>query len=284
MSPKKLTEQSKKEILQLYRQTDATTSTLAERFEVSSSTVSRFLKMSLSEVEYEDLIQQKRLARPRRGSVMAVAEVSNSPVQQKEIEFVEIKPVSPPPPILVVNRPPQVNPTPVVVTSPLPEEEEGEEEMDVAAIREMFGEDLADIDDDLDEEDDWEDEGEEEEREVEFSAIYGRSLSATSQLRVLPLTSANFPKVCYLVIDRSAELITRPLKDFSDVGRIPVDEIQQRTLPIFDSHRVARRFSKRRERVIKVPDGRMIQKTSAHLKSKGITRLFLDGQIYSLSF
>jgi hypothetical protein len=215
---------------------------------------------------------------------MAVAEVSNSPVQQKEIEFVEIKPASPPPPILVVNRPPQVNPTPVVVTSPLPEEEEGEEEMDVAAIREMFGEDLADIDDDLDEEDDWEDEGEEEEREVEFSAIYGRSLSATSQLRVLPLTSANFPKVCYLVIDRSAELITRPLKDFSDVGRIPVDEIQQRTLPIFDSHRVARRFSKRRERVIKVPDGRMIQKTSAHLKSKGITRLFLDGQIYSLSF
>jgi hypothetical protein len=156
--------------------------------------------------------------------------------------------------------------------------------MDVAAIREMFGEDLADIDEDLDEEDDWEDEGEEEEREVELSAIYGRSLSPTSQLQVLPLTSANFPKVCYLVIDRSAELITRPLKDFSEVGRIPVDEIQQRTLPIFDSHRVARRFSKRRERVIKVPDGRMIQKTSAHLKSKGITRLFLDGQIYSLSF
>jgi transposase-like protein len=282
MSPKKLTEQSKKEILQLYRQTDATTSTLAERFEVSSSTVSRFLKMSLSELEYEDLIQQKRLARPRRGSVAAVAE-SDSPLQQKEIEFVEIKPSSPPPPVLAVHRSPQVTPTPVVVTPPLPEEEEGEE-MDVAAIREMFGEDLADIDEDLDEEDDWEDEGEEEEREVELSAIYGRSLSPTSQLQVLPLTSANFPKVCYLVIDRSAELITRPLKDFSEVGRIPVDEIQQRTLPIFDSHRVARRFSKRRERVIKVPDGRMIQKTSAHLKSKGITRLFLDGQIYSLSF
>ena len=63
MSPKKLTEDDKQEILDLYRQTPETTSTLAERFGVSSSTISRFLKMSLSENEYEVLIQQKRLAR-----------------------------------------------------------------------------------------------------------------------------------------------------------------------------------------------------------------------------
>ena len=276
MSPKKLTEPTKKEILQLYRETEATTSTLAERYEVSSSTISRFLKTSLSELEYEDLIQQKRLARtPRRGETPT--ETTNQ-FQQKEIEFVEIKTASPPPPILAVIP---VAPPPNPTMEEEAEEDDPDEQIHVTAIGEMFGEDIADLDDD----DDWDEEDDEDEGEVSLgiAALYSHPLAKTAQLQVLPLSVANFPKICYLVIDRSAELITRPLKDFAELGKIPTEEIQQRTLPIFDSHRVARRFSKRRERVIKVPDGRMIQKTHSYLKSKGITRILLDGQIYSLS-
>ena len=67
MSPRKLTEDDKQNILKLYRNSEATTSTLASRYEVSSSTISRFLKNKLSSAEYEDLIQQKRLARTPRG-------------------------------------------------------------------------------------------------------------------------------------------------------------------------------------------------------------------------
>ena len=67
MSPRKLTEDDKQEILEQYRNSEATTSTLAKSFEVSSSTISRFLKNKLSTTEYEDLIQQKRLARTPRG-------------------------------------------------------------------------------------------------------------------------------------------------------------------------------------------------------------------------
>ncbi len=99
---------------------------------------------------------------------------------------------------------------------------------------------------------------------------------------MLPLSEASLPKICYLVVDRSAELVARPLREFSDLGRIPVEEVQQKTLPIFDNHRVAKRFSNRSQRVIKVPDGQMLQKTCSHLKAKGITRLLIDGQVYSL--
>jgi hypothetical protein len=84
------------------------------------------------------------------------------------------------------------------------------------------------------------------------------------------------------VVDRGAELIARPLKEFSDLGRIPLEEVQEKTLPVFDNHKVARRFSNRSQRVIKVPDGRMLQKTRSHLQAKGITRLLIDGQVYSL--
>jgi hypothetical protein len=72
------------------------------------------------------------------------------------------------------------------------------------------------------------------------------------------------------------------MREFSDLGQIPAQEVQQRTLPVFDNHRVARRFSNRTQRVIKVPDGRMLQKTCSQLQAKGITRLLIDGQVYSL--
>ena len=62
------------------------------------------------------------------------------------------------------------------------------------------------------------------------------------------------------------------------------EETQQRTLPIFDNPRVAKRFSNQRtQRVIKVPDSKVFYKTTQHLKLKGITRLLVDGNIYSLN-
>jgi hypothetical protein len=104
-----------------------------------------------------------------------------------------------------------------------------------------------------------------------------------SVIQVLPFTEAPIPRICYLVVDRSAELITRPLKEFGDLGQIPDEEIQEKTLPVFDNHRVAKRYSNpRTQRVIKLPDGRVLQKASSHLRAKGITLLLIDGQVYSL--
>ena len=111
---------------------------------------------------------------------------------------------------------------------------------------------------------------------------FGKTPKRVSRRVWGPLSAAAFPKTCYLVIDRAAELITRPLKDFAELGKVPPQEIQQRTLPIFESHRIARRFSKRKEKVIKVPDGRLIEKAHAQLEAKGITRLLMDGRIYAL--
>jgi hypothetical protein len=72
------------------------------------------------------------------------------------------------------------------------------------------------------------------------------------------------------------------LKDFAELGQIPTEENQEKTLPIFDNHRIAKRFLRRMQRVVKVPDGRVLQKVRPYLQAKGITRLLIDGQIYSL--
>jgi hypothetical protein len=56
----KLTEDQKATIIQLYRTTNQTTSTLGNMFKVEASTISRLLKKHIPPREYDDLIQQKR--------------------------------------------------------------------------------------------------------------------------------------------------------------------------------------------------------------------------------
>lgn len=145
-------------------------------------------------------------------------------------------------------------------------------------LDEDLDEDLDDLDEDLDDED-LDDDLDLTDETSPFTAV---QITDSERLRVLPLSEAHIPRTCYVVVDRSAELITRPLRDFAVLGQISEDEIQARTLPIFDNHRVAKRFMRRMQRVVKVPDGRVFQKVKPYLQAKGITRLLINGQVYSL--
>ncbi len=294
MSPRKLSDADKQEILKQYRNSEETTSTLASRYGVNSSTISRFLKNRLSDSEYETLIQQKRLSRtPNRSEkpILKTVEQSDSSESKSSGE----KPIlrqhrrSSAPSEMTIATPVLEEKTPALAEEKVSlknevdffeeDEDEDVDEVNVITLEEMLGEDIADLDED---EEDLED-SDEEEWQDEIEEDYRQVKTKNTDVKVLPLSEASLPKICYLVIDRGAELITRPLKDFSDLGRIPAQEVQQKTLPVFENQRVARRFSNRRGRVIKIPNGLLLQKTCDYLQAKGITRLLIDGQVYSLS-
>jgi transposase-like protein len=345
---RKLTNPDKQEILKLYRETAETTSTLAERYDVSNSTISRLLKSTLPEDEYEYLVSLKRAARTPEGRAQVnydnlpllsqlqpeaeIPSAKNPPVELVEVEPKKVVTESPaddseesttairrvrrrssaeakPQPPAVAQ--PEITPKklPEIVSLPTPKPSEApnlpipkrqeiapissrildDEPPEANVFAQILGEDLLDesedlddLDDDLDEDDDYEEEDDEDDYE-EPRPLVTRRRPGEAPVQVLPLSSAHLPKTCYLVIDKSSELITRPLRDFGDLGQIPNIETQQRTLPIFDNHRVAKRFSTKRDRVIKVPDSKMLHKARTHLEAKGITRLLIDGQVYSLS-
>lgn len=320
MSPRKLSEVDKSDILKLYRHPEETTSTLAVRYGVSNSTISRILKSNLEESDYEALIQQKRSN--RTASDESVTDTETAPLPVESVN--QPPPVVPPPPedtdtddqsvsmspdgrrrrkrssmssqpTTEENTPTQLqlNLTTPVQTSDAEELEEPIDKTKPSPSRGFEGlldEDLMDLedededldDDDLDDDDldddDWEDEPEDAASQERIKPSFDRDF----KVQVLPLSEASLPRTCYLVVDRAAELIARPLREFGDLGRIPAEEVQEKTLPVFDNHKVARRFSNRSQRVIKVPDGRMLQKACSHLQAKGITRLLIDGQVYSL--
>jgi hypothetical protein len=406
MSSKKITDADKLEIVDLYRQTGDTTASLASRYGVSNSTISRLLKTSIPEAEYEVLIQQKRGVKGGNENditIMADTSTDLQPDLAPEIDSLSERlrqrdellnrfDVAPDsiaaelpqiPPTLTAERdlvaagsidpteesgtnnrrvrrrssapltaedpePIQIDrqsvtdpdiaaptitaataqpswepvmaasnldvaplPTKTIIPSPVtrtpvlrdiladsndryskppapPETatddaEEDPDAEDVNALAAMFGEEIADGEDDDDDIDgeDWD-----EEATSSYQQLDRDRLLTEDRLHVqlTPLSQAILPRTCYIVIDKFAELIVRPLKDFADLGQIATEEIQQRTLPVFDNHRVAKRFSNQRtQRVIKVPDSRIFHKTIQHLRSKGITCLLVDGNIYSLN-
>ena len=333
MSPRKLTNADKEELLIAYRDTAATTSTLAENYGVSSSTISRFLKSRLSTEEYEELIQKKRLGRSnslKKASAAKPASQSktkSSSSKSKSTKVAAEKPVlekekpakksSKPEITKIKSATEQTNASteeqkkprkrrtrsrrsrPQAEEKPLPLLEELEnqtQKIDVAqaeqsieetaagsnddsdaevnqdllalaqeirlgdrqqALKDLLGDDIDDLDEDDEDEEDYDEDD-------DGTDVEATQVAPPDEVEILPLDQASFPRTCYVVTDRMSELIARPLKEFRELGHIPEEETRQKTLPIFDNHRVAKRFTHgRSQKVIKVPDSRLFLKTSA---------------------
>lgn len=322
MASRKLTDADKQAILELYRQPGETTSTLAERYGVSNSTISRVLKQHLPEEEYGRLIQQKRSGaksdtvpapdapsppptptpkvKPEASDLPEVVEASQPTEAAPSPEESEKPKPKPAPPIRRRDQPSSEvsslevsgNGSAQAAQNGATSSDDADDDNDNGDLTALAwdddGEETAanldgddygddDLDDDEDDLDDWDDDDDDDGEDP------APTLPRHEQLEILPFSDASFQRTYYLVVDRLSELITCPLRDFSDLGRIPEEEEQSRTLPVFNNHRVARRFSRRNQRVVKVPDGNVIRKTQPYLQAKGITRLLLDGQVYALT-
>ncbi|MEM9002553.1 MAG: hypothetical protein AAGE59_03390 [Cyanobacteria bacterium P01_F01_bin.86] len=377
MAPSKLSDTDKQTITELYCLPGETTSTLANKFGVSSSTVGRVLKQQLSDEDYAQLMQWKRSgergsldlsyqgtagerssqpettpvsepAQPTEPMAEQSAEADITPPETKNVEAEDIeveaseaenvdleaseKPKrttasrrrlrrrSSAPTVteevdredqlpldLDVSEAESVSPPSVAAAADsdaFPDESSEEDTLlEERVAAEWVADDLSEVNDyedgDYDEDED-EDEDEdadldEDEDNLEEEAsddweqvpLKGRRVLSSSrqqeQMTVLPFETLVLKRPCYLVVDRLSELITCPLKDFAELGLIPEEEEYARTLPVFDNHRIARRFSRRNQRIVKVPDGMMLTKTQQYLHAKGITRILFDGQVYALN-
>lgn len=372
MAPSKLSDADKRQITELYCQPGETTSTLANKFDISSSTVSRVLRQLLSKDDYAQLMQWKRSgecgslkleslqpladdaepgaqadaaatsdaaipsddaavpsddaapAAPEELAEPVISEVSEEP-EEPEASEEPAAPVSKsriPKPQLKSSAPKRRSQRRVIQSStddadtddqlPLQLDNPESEAAAVATPKADFADrndahtnddadaDTRDLsgdavaadwdDDDIDTSDDYEDDfdddlDDDEDDEADDWDDDGDRLPSPArqeQLQVLPFNNLVLKKPCYLVVDRLSELITCPLRDFGELGLIPEEEKQARTLPVFDNHRIARRFSRRNQRIVKVPDGMMLNKTQQYLHAKGITRILFDGRVYAL--
>lgn len=292
MAATRLSDDQKLEIVARYRD-GASSTELAAAFGCSANTVSRVVKAALTPAEYEQLKQQRgkgpRGAGPQRGASPAIeaaatAEPAAAPAPAvREPEPEPEREPEPEPPFASAPREGRS------VRSRLRAEAEGEDDDDdspgVLAIDDAddFGDD-ADAEGDLDDSPDG-DGGDDDEAEAFFTVPV--HLGATVEERRVEvecraLSEAQLPATAYVLVDRSVELQPTPLGECPDLGPLPEQEAQRQALLLFVNPRQAKRHCGRSQRVIPLPDPSLLERTAPYLLAQGISRVVIEGGVYSL--
>lgn len=97
-----------------------------------------------------------------------------------------------------------------------------------------------------------------------------------------PLANAGFHGGVYMLVDKTVELQPKALRDFSELGGLPDDEAERQAITVFINPREAKRQCGRSQRVIKMPDASLLERTAPYLLAQGITRVVVEGALYAL--
>ena len=246
MAPSRLTDSQKRELVERYRSGESTAA-LAEAFGCSVNTVSRTARALLTPEAYEAL-KKERARGGGAGSPAAVEPGSQAAVQADRLQ-VEATPADP---------------------------------IDAQDSATLALDDADDFGDAL------EDAGEaEEEPEQDFhtvAVLTGQiSLEMESPAPACrPMGPGVLPESVYMLVDKLVELDPQPLSAFQELGAMAAADQDRQAIGLYASPRTAKRQCGRNQRVIKVPDSQVFERTSRYLLARGITRLVLDGTLIAL--
>jgi hypothetical protein len=98
----------------------------------------------------------------------------------------------------------------------------------------------------------------------------------------VPFSAAVLPSSAFLLVDKTVELQARTLRELPELGRLAEDELDRQALVVFVNPRQAKRQCGRTQRVIPLPDPSLLERTAPYLMAHGITRLVIEGALYSL--
>lgn len=274
MAASRLSDSQKQELVERYR-TGETAQALAQMYGCSPNTVSRVLKAAMDPDELAALKTRK----PSRQRAALAADAAPDPAD----ELPAVAAAADPPPVVgagaLAAASAVLTPEPTAASHPLPPvgdpgDDPAAAEAGPSVLAIDDADDFADSDAD-DGETDEEDAAEAEEVLAALAAASGGSSEGVVSAR--PLHSGALPTSVYLLVDKTVELEARPLSEFPELGSLPEEERQRQALMLYANPRQAKRQCGRSQRVIKVPDSGVLQRTSRYLLAQGITRLVLEG-------
>ena len=106
--------------------------------------------------------------------------------------------------------------------------------------------------------------------------------SIQKDLSSIPLSKVDFPKLVFILVNKNIELEIKVLRDYPDWHFLPDDDLNRKTIEIFNDLKIAKRDCRRDQKVLKVPNTDVFKMTARFLISKGITRIVNDDKLISL--
>lgn len=106
--------------------------------------------------------------------------------------------------------------------------------------------------------------------------------SSQKELSSVPISAVDFPKVVYMVVDKKIELETKFLKDYPEWEFLPYEDLNRKTIEIYDDMKSAKRQCSKDQKVIKVPNTNVFSIVAPILISRGITRIINSDKLIAL--
>ena len=118
---------------------------------------------------------------------------------------------------------------------------------------------------------------------IEIAPIdYEMDNSSRPELSSVPISQIDFPKIVYMIVDKKIELETKFLKDYAEWQFLSLNELNRKTIQIFDDLKNAKRFCSKEQKVIKVPNTDVFKIVAPILVSRGISRIVSGDKLIAL--
>ncbi len=118
---------------------------------------------------------------------------------------------------------------------------------------------------------------------IEISPLnYEIESTSRRELSSIPISEINFPEMVYMIVDKNIDLEIKLLKDYPQWDFLPNSDLNRKTIEIFNDIKVAKRFCKKEQKVIKVPNTDVFRIAAPILISKGISRIVSSEQLIAL--
>ena len=101
-------------------------------------------------------------------------------------------------------------------------------------------------------------------------------------LSSVPIAEIEFPETVYMIVDKKIELEIKLLKDFPAWGFLPKDDLNRKTIEIYNDLKTAKRICGKEQKVIKVPNTDVFKIVSPILIARGISRIVFSEKLIAL--
>ena len=106
--------------------------------------------------------------------------------------------------------------------------------------------------------------------------------TSRQELSSIPISEINFPDMVYMIVDKNIELEIKYLRDYPQWDFLPNSDLNRKTIEIFNDIKVAKRFCRKEQKVIKVPNTDVFKIAAPTLISRGISRIVSSEQLIAL--
>ena len=106
--------------------------------------------------------------------------------------------------------------------------------------------------------------------------------SEQKDLSSVSISEIDFPKIVYMIVDKKIELEVKYLRDFPSWEFLSKEELNRKTIQIFNELKDAKRFCTKDQKVIKVPNTEVFRIVAPILLSKGISRIINEEKLIAL--